>query len=89
MTTTGERDRIREIVLELAELEDGELTETDLFVEDLGLESLTLVEIQAAIEREFDVVFEEGQYRRMVSLAALREVFAEVRAAAAPQTGTR
>ncbi|WP_159447816.1 acyl carrier protein [Streptoalloteichus hindustanus] len=75
--TEGKRDRVREIVLELAELDDGALDETSRFVEDCGIDSMTLVEIVAAVEREYALVFEEDQIRRMVNLAALREVFAE------------
>ena len=82
-TTVGKTDRIREIVLELAEIEEVDLSETSLFKEDLGLASLTVIEIQAAIEREFNLVIDEPQSVLMVNLAAVREVFAEARRCAA------
>jgi acyl carrier protein len=82
-TTVGKTDRIREIVLELAEIEEVDLSETSLFKEDLGLASLTVIEIQAAIEREFNLVIDEQQSVLMVNLAAVREVFAEARRCAA------
>lgn len=78
MTTASGRDRIREIVLERAELEDDLLDETSLFHEEYGLASITLLEIQAAIELEYDVVISNEQAIRMVNLAGVREVFAEV-----------
>lgn len=78
MHTTG-RDRLREIVLERTELDDDELTETSLFVEEHGVTSMTILEIQADIEMEFDVDIDNDRARRMVNLAAVRAVFAEVR----------
>lgn len=78
MHTTGS-DRLREIVLERTELDDDELTETSLFVEEHGVTSMTLLEIQADIEMEFDVDIDNDRARRMVNLAAVRAVFAEVR----------
>lgn len=73
------RDRIREIVLERTELDEDELTETSLFQEDHGVTSMTILEIQADIEMEFDVDIDNDHARRLVNLAAVRAVFAEVR----------
>lgn len=80
-------ERIREIVLEVAEIEDGELTETGLFIEDYDMDSITAVAIQAAIELEFNVVFDDDQHARMTSLAALREILAEMITASALSRG--
>lgn len=77
MSTTDGRDRLRDIVLERAELEDDVLDETSLFHEDYGLPSITVLEIQAVIELEYDVVISNEQSARMVNLASVREVFAE------------
>nr|WP_157358117.1 acyl carrier protein [Amycolatopsis nigrescens] len=56
--------------------------ETSLFHDDHGLASITLIEIQAAVEAEYGVVVEDEMAARMVSLAAVREVLAEALSAA-------
>jgi acyl carrier protein len=80
VSTTAGRDPIRDIVLDRAELEADVLDETSLFLDDYGLTSMVIVEIQAAIEMEYDIVMTSEQSRRMVNLAAVREVFAEASA---------
>ncbi|WP_116248382.1 acyl carrier protein [Nocardiopsis sp. FIRDI 009] len=78
-TTRERRDRIREIVLELSELEDDELDETSLFIDDYGLDSMVQVEIVAAVEREYTLVIDDAKARRMTSLSSVREVVAQAR----------
>jgi acyl carrier protein len=81
---TGGPDRIRDIVLDRTELEDDVLDETSRFQEDYGLASITVVEIQAAIEMEYEVEISNEQSLRMVNLAGVRAVFAEVTKLTAP-----
>lgn len=73
MSTTP--DRIRDVVLRMSEIAESDLTETILF-EDLGVDSLTLIEIQAELEREFDIVIGHSELSDMVHLRAVREVVA-------------
>lgn len=79
MNDTGEPDRIREIVLELLEPVDDQLDETTLFREELGVESIQVLEVQAAVEMEYELVLDEDQVRRMVNLAGIRAVVTEAR----------
>lgn len=69
-------DRVRDIVLELLEIAESELTETGLF-KDLGVDSMTLIEIQAQLEQEFDIVIDNRELSRMVNLRGVREVVAQ------------
>jgi acyl carrier protein len=78
VSMTSSRDRIRDIVLERTEVDDDVLDETSLFHEDYGLNSIVVVEIQAAIEMEYEVEIDKEQSLRMVNLAGVREVFGEV-----------
>jgi acyl carrier protein len=45
-------DRVRAIVLDMAPIQDREISDTTLLVEDLGYDSLGLIELAAAIEHE-------------------------------------
>lgn len=75
-------DRIRDVVLELLEIDESELTETVLFKE-LGVDSMTLIEIQAQLEQEFDIVIDIRELSRMADLRGVREVVARATAGAA------
>lgn len=69
---------IRAIVVRILEVDDAELTDTSLFHEDHGAESINEVEVLAALEEEFDIVVEDKQAARMVNVAATRQVVAEL-----------
>ena len=70
--------RIVEIVADLLEVEPEEIGEDDLFVADHGADSLMLIGVLAALEKEFKVVIEASpRCRRMTSIAGVRAVVAE------------
>ncbi|MDS0134350.1 acyl carrier protein [Amycolatopsis sp. CM201R] len=71
------REQIRAIVREHLELEDGELSETSNFIEDHEADSLTLMDVLAALEKQFGVTIDQAQFRRMVDLDSAYEVVAE------------
>ncbi|MGW5116419.1 acyl carrier protein [Streptomyces noursei] len=73
---------IRRIVLDFLEIEEDELTKTGRFREEYNASSLTLIEIQAELEREFRIVLENEQARRMVDLATTCDVVGEALAGA-------
>jgi acyl carrier protein len=70
--------RIREIVCEILELEEDEVTETSLFKEDHDADSLRAIEILASLEKEFKVVIDQSELARMVNLKGVYEVVSEV-----------
>jgi len=73
--------RIKEIVCEILELEDDEVTETSLFSEDHGADSLRAIEILASLEKEFNVVIDQAELARMVNLEGVYAVISEAQPA--------
>ncbi|UFQ17181.1 MULTISPECIES: acyl carrier protein [Streptomyces] len=71
------RDRVKKIVCDILEVEPGELTETTHFYEELGVDSLAVIEIMTAIEDSLGITIEQDKAKRMVSLAAIHDVLAE------------
>ncbi len=48
-------DKIKEVVAEQLDCEIGEIKEDSKFIEDLGADSLDVVELVMALEEEFDI----------------------------------
>ncbi|WP_233223395.1 acyl carrier protein [Amycolatopsis sp. CA-128772] len=71
------REQIRAIVQEHLELEDNELSETSNFIEDHEADSLTLMDVLAALEKKFGVTIDQAQFRRMTDLNSAYDVVAE------------
>lgn len=77
-TVDEQRDvKLKEIVCEILELEEDEVSETSLFNEDHGADSLRAIEILASLEKEFGVVIDQSEMARMVNLKGVREVVGE------------
>lgn len=78
-TVTGERkDRIRELICEHLEIEAEELTDTGLFVEDYGADSLSLIDLLGSLEKDSGVVIDESHLGRLVSLDGVCAVMQEL-----------
>lgn len=69
--------KISEIICDILELEEDEVTETSLFKEDHGADSLRAIEILAALEKQFGIVIDQSELSRMVHLKGVYEVVAE------------
>ncbi|MGH3752244.1 MAG: acyl carrier protein [Pseudonocardiaceae bacterium] len=69
--------KIKEIVCEILELEEDEVTAEGLFKEDYGADSLRAIEILASLEKEFGFVVDQAELSRMVNLAGVVEVVTE------------
>ena len=76
-TVDGRKQTIREIVCEILEIESDEVTETSLFKEDHGADSLRAIEIVAALEKRYSVVIEQTEFPRMVNLRGVYDVVVE------------
>ena len=48
-------ERIRDIIAEQLSIEPDEITEESSFIDDLGADSLDIVELIMALEEEFDM----------------------------------
>ncbi|MFR9731953.1 acyl carrier protein [Saccharopolyspora sp. MS10] len=74
MTTTNARvdeagrEKIKEIVCDILEIEPGDMTDTSLFKDDHGADSMGAIEILSALESTFDVTIEQSELTRMVNL---------------------
>ncbi|MEU1311698.1 acyl carrier protein [Streptomyces cinnamoneus] len=80
MTTTltdERRTTVKEIVCDILELEEGEITDTSLFIEDHGADSLRAIEILAALEKEFKITIDQSDLSEMVNLEKVYQVVAE------------
>ena len=71
--------RLKEIVCEILEIELREITETSLFKEDHGADSLRSIEILAALEKEFGVEIPQGELANMVNLAGIARILESCR----------
>ena len=76
-TLDARYEKIKEIVCEILELEEDEVTPEGRFQEDYGADSLLAIEILALLEKEFKVTIEQAELPRMVNLTAVHEVVAE------------
>lgn len=77
MTTSVDRSvRIKEIVCDILELDEDEVSDTSLFNEDHGADSLRAIEILAALEKEFKIEIDQAELGRMVNLQGVGEVVA-------------
>jgi acyl carrier protein len=72
--------KIKEVVLDILELEDDEVTDTSLFAADHGADSLRAIEILASLEKEFGIVIDQAELPRMVNLQAVYTVVGEAAA---------
>jgi len=79
MTTAinqSKMDELREIAVEVLEVEDDEMTETSMFIEDHDADSLRAIEILARIEKKYKVDIPQAELPNMVNLQAVYEVVA-------------
>jgi len=71
------KGRIQEIVSEILEIDPTELSDTSLFKEDHGADSLRAIEILAGLERAFKVEIDQAELSRMVNLQGIYDAVAE------------
>ena len=71
------KNEIRDLVCAILEIEPDEVTETSLFREDHGADSLRAIEILAALEETFRIRIDQGELVRMVNLEGVYAVVAQ------------
>jgi acyl carrier protein len=69
-------EKIKEIVCDILELEEDEVTDEGLFKEEYGADSLRAIEILGSLEREFGVVIDQADLERMTNLRGVYDVVA-------------
>ncbi|MEV6399596.1 acyl carrier protein [Streptomyces sp. NPDC051907] len=76
VNATADVAAVRAIIIDVLELEDDELTETSLFIEDHGADSLGAIEILSRIEAELGVVIPQEELVKLTNLESVLEVLA-------------
>jgi acyl carrier protein len=84
--TDSDKSRIKEIVCKILEIEPDEMTDSSLFVEDHGADSLLVIEILAQLERSFKIVIDQSELERFVNLDAVFAVVATAMSARASES---
>ncbi|HEX2132871.1 MAG TPA: acyl carrier protein [Actinophytocola sp.] len=80
MTTAinqAKMDELRDIAVEVLEIEDDEITPTSMFIEDHDADSLRAIEILARIEKKYKIDIPQAELPNMVNLSAVYEVVAK------------
>ncbi|MCG7536695.1 acyl carrier protein [Pseudoalteromonas sp. OOF1S-7] len=70
-------ENIKEIVCDILELEEDEVTQTSLFKEDHNADSLRAIEILATLEKEYQVKIPQAELAKMVNLDGVYGVVSE------------
>ena len=61
-------DRIKKIIAEQLGSEDADITITSSFIEDLGADSLDIVELIMALEEEFDIEIPDSEAEKIATV---------------------
>jgi len=69
--------KIKEIVCRILELDEDEVTDTSLFQEEHGADSLRAIEILASVEKEFNIVIDQDKLSQLVNLKGVCDVVAD------------
>lgn len=72
--------KIRQIICDVLEVEEEELTPTGLFREDYGADSMNAVEIQSKIEVALDIKIAREDLKRIVDLKTVLEILETAKA---------
>jgi acyl carrier protein len=70
-------DEIRAVVCRVLEVDEDQVGPDDHFVEQLGADSMKLIELLANLEIEFDVEVDPAEFERLVSLDGVYAVLSE------------
>ena len=80
MSPAAERKQImKDIITEVLEIEPEEMTDTSLFIDEHGADSLRAIEIMSRIEKRFGVQIPQNELAKMTNL---KNVYDVVRAVA-------
>jgi len=61
-------ERIKKIISEILGIDESEITREARFIEDLGVESLDVVEMIAAMEEEFNIEIPEEEAEKNLTV---------------------
>jgi len=61
-------DKIKKIIVEQLGVEESDITMEASFIEDLGADSLDIVELIVALEEEFDIEIPDSDAEKMATV---------------------
>lgn len=70
-------DKVKSVIVDQLGVDDEEVTEDAAFVDDLGADSLDIVELVMALEEEFGVSIPDEQAEKIKSVGDAVEFIAE------------
>jgi acyl carrier protein len=73
-------EELRELVCDVLELEPDEVTGTSSFVDDNGVDSLSLIELVSQCEKRYRIRIAESQLKTMLTLDGVYQVVTEAEA---------
>jgi acyl carrier protein len=68
MADTGVQEKIKQIIVDELGVDEAEVTENARFIEDLGADSLDLVELVMRFEEEFDIEIPDEDAEKILSV---------------------
>lgn len=70
-------DKVKEIIIEQLGVTDSSITLESSFIDDLGADSLDIVELIMALEEEFDLEIPDGDAEKVVTVGDVVEYIKE------------
>jgi len=64
-TSEKVREEVKRLIAELTEREPGEITDTALFVDDLGVDSLMAIEVMVALDKRYKIDIPEAKFNKI------------------------
>jgi len=65
VTSEKVREEVKRLIAELTEREPGEITDTALFVDDLGVDSLMAIEVMVALDKRYKIDIREAEFNKI------------------------
>jgi acyl carrier protein len=59
------REEVKRLIAELTEREVNEITDTALFVDDLGVDSLMAIEVMVALDKRYKIDIPEAEFNKI------------------------
>ncbi len=65
ITETQVREEVKRLIAELTERDVSEITDTALFVDDLGVDSLMAIEVMVALDKRYKIDIPEAEFNKI------------------------
>ena len=77
MNSEGVFEKVKGVIVEQLGVEEGAVTEEASFIDDLGADSLDIVELIMALEEEFDLEIPDADAEKIVTVGDVVEYIKE------------